>query len=317
MAGDVQLRQLEYLVALAREQHFGRAAAACHASQSTLSTALQTLERQLDVTIVLRGRRFEGFTPEGQRVVGWAHRILAERDALHTDLDRMRDGLSAMVRIGAIPTAVPATPALTTAWIRAHPRAGSRIEVLPSREIDRRLAEFELDAGLTYLEPDEPGDTTLPLYRERYLLVTPGPTAADRETVGWADVGEVELCALVQGMQNRQILDDAVRAAGGRPRIVVETDTVAALYAHLATGRWSAVIAHTWLRAFGVPPGMRALPVVGEGPRPTVGLRLGDRGPASHVALAFRDAVAAADVAAELERAGSPGDGGPGGPRDQ
>jgi DNA-binding transcriptional LysR family regulator len=305
MAGDVQLRQLEYLVALAREQHFGRAAAACHASQSTLSAALQTLERQLGVTIVQRGRRFQGFTAEGTRVVGWAHRILAERDALRTDLDRMREGLSAVVRIGAIPTAVPATAALTLAWTRAHPRAGSRIEVLPSREIDRRLAEFELDAGLTYLDPDDDGDSVLPLYRERYLLLTGAAgIAADRTEVGWADVAGVELCALTRGMQNRRILDEAVRRAGGEPRIVVETDTVAALHAHLATGRWSAVIAHTWLRAFGVPPGMRALPVVGEGPLPTVGLRLGDRGPASYVARAFRDAVAAADVAADLERDG-------------
>lgn len=282
MAGDVQLRQLEYLVALAREQHFGRAAAACHASQSTLSSSLQTLERQLGVTIVQRGRRFQGFTAEGRQVVGWAHRILAERDALRSDLDRMRGGLSAAVRIGAIPTAVPATGTLTAAWTRAHPRAGARIEVLASREIDRRLDEFELDVGLTYLDPDDDGATTLPLYRERYLLLTRGggPLAA-RDRAGWADVSGMELCALTRGMQNRQILDDAVRRAGGEPRIVVETDTVAALYAHLATGRWSAVIAHTWLRAFGVPAGMRALPLDGAGPQPTVGLRLGDHGPAS------------------------------------
>ena len=61
-------RQLEYLVALDRERHFGRAAAACHVSQPALSEAIRSLERELGVPLVVRGRRFEGLTPEGERV---------------------------------------------------------------------------------------------------------------------------------------------------------------------------------------------------------------------------------------------------------
>ena len=301
MAGDVQLRQLEYLLALAREEHFGRAASACHASQSTLSAGLRSLERTLDVTIVQRGRHFQGFTSEGRRVIGWAHRILAERDALHTDLRRMRGGLSATVRIGAIPTAVPTTPLLTLAWTDAHPHARTRIEVLASRDIDRKLAEFELDAGLTYLN-DTTQTNVLPLYRERYLLLTSANgELTGREHVGWCDIAGLPLCALTRSMQNRRIIDQALSDAGVEPDIAVETDTAAALYAHLSTNRWSAIIAHTWLRAFGIPTGMRALPLEGPQPQPVVGLVLSDHGPASHVAQAFLDAVAAAEVPAALE----------------
>ncbi|MBC3193663.1 LysR family transcriptional regulator [Pseudonocardia sp. C8] len=303
MAGDVQLRQLEYLVALARERHFGRAAAACHASQSTLSSALRALERQLGVTIVQRDRRFQGFTGEGERVVGWAHRILAERDALRTDLDRLRHGLTATVRIGAIPTAVPATSVLTLAWVGAYPQARTRIDVFSAREIHRLLTEFELDVGLTYVDPGATGSHVLPLYRERYLLLTPDRPALDgRDTLAWREAAGLRLCALSRGMRNREIVDGALVAAGVTPQVDVEADTVAALYAHLATGQWSAVIAHTWLRAFGVPAGMRALPLDDPGSRPVVGLVLGDRGPASHVARAFLDAVETAGVGAELER---------------
>jgi DNA-binding transcriptional LysR family regulator len=302
MAGDVQLRQLEYLVALAREQHFGRAASACHASQSTLSAGIRSLERQLGVTIVQRGHRFQGFTPEGRRVVGWAHRILAERDALHTDLHRMRDGLTATIRIGAIPTAVPTTPLLTLAWTDAHPQARTRIEVLASRDIDRKLAEFELDAGLTYLNDTAQTTNVLPLYRERYLLLTAADADfAGRDHLDWRDLTGLRLCGLTRGMQNRRIIDQAMTDAGVTAFVAVETDTVAALYAHLGTGRWSAIIAHTWLRAFGIPTGMRALPLDGPHPQPVVGLILGDNGPASHVAQAFLDAVAAAGVPATLE----------------
>ena len=61
MHGEVSIQQLEYLLALARERHFGRAASACHVSQPTLSVAIRKLEHELDVVIVLRGQRFEGF----------------------------------------------------------------------------------------------------------------------------------------------------------------------------------------------------------------------------------------------------------------
>ncbi|MDT5189127.1 MAG: hypothetical protein QOI28_1378, partial [Mycobacterium sp.] len=101
MHGEVAIQQLEYLVALSRERHFGRAASACHVSQPTLSVAIRRLEHELDVVIVLRGQRFEGFTPEGQRVVTWAHRILAERNELLADVERMRGGLTVTARIGA------------------------------------------------------------------------------------------------------------------------------------------------------------------------------------------------------------------------
>lgn len=88
------LRQLEYLVALAREGHFARAAEACHVSQPSLSAGIRKLERELGTQVVQRGARYAGLTPEGERVLVWAQRILAERDALNEDLSTMRDSLS-------------------------------------------------------------------------------------------------------------------------------------------------------------------------------------------------------------------------------
>lgn len=304
MPGDVLIRQLEYLVALAREQHFGRAAAACHASQPALSAAVRKLEIELGVTIVRRGHRFGGFTEEGRRVVGWAHRILGERDALKADLERMRQGLTATVRLGAIPTAVPASPLLTEALFGRHPMARMRVEVMPSREIVRRLGEFELDAGLTYLDGSgQSGAHGVPLYRERYLLLTSDDELlAGRTEIGWAEAAMMPLCALTTAMQNRRILDAAMAAQGARLAPVVEADTVAAIYAHVATRRWSSIIAHTWLHAFGVPNGMRVLPLAPRGPEPVVGLVTGDHQPMSIVSQALLDAVRGADVSRTLER---------------
>ena len=88
------LRQLEYLVALAREKHFGRAAEACHVSQPTLSAAIRLLEEDLGAPIVERGHRFVGLTPQGRLVVEHAHRILAETENLRSGLEEIDKGLA-------------------------------------------------------------------------------------------------------------------------------------------------------------------------------------------------------------------------------
>jgi DNA-binding transcriptional LysR family regulator len=297
--GEVLLRQLEYLAALDRERHFARAARTCHVSQSALSTAIRKLEVQLGFTIVLRRRRFEGFTAEGERVVGWAHRIIAERDALHDDIDRMRGGLTATLRIGAIPTSIPASSMLIDRFCARHPKAKVRIDVTTSREIRRRLAEFDLDVGLTYLDLDTPpiGLRTRELYRERYLLLTPdeGPLTG-RDSVGWSEVAALPLCALNRQMQNRRILDHLMAAAGAQLKPTIETDTVAALYTYAATRRWSCIIAHPWTEMFGIPSGTRAIPLTPQPHRPAVGLIWPERKPESLTTAALLDAIADLEV---------------------
>ena len=294
MANEVQLQHLDYLLALAAERHFGRAAARCHISQPTLSVAIRRLERELGIVIVQRGQRFEGFTEEGRRVVSWAQRIVAERDEMLADLERMQGRLTATARIGAIPTAVPASPFITAEFLARNPAASVRIEALSSREIARRLADFELDAGLTYLDDEAtPGTRSVELYRERYVLLAPAdhPVMGSGE-VSWADAAQLQLCMLTTTMRNRRILDANMAAEGARYRPAVEADSVDALYAHL-TGSGRATIASTaWLPQLGVPPGFAARPMVQHGPRPPIGLVVHDRAPASIVAAAL-EAVAA------------------------
>lgn len=303
--GDVLIQQLEYLVALARERHFGRAAAACHVSQPTLSVAIRRLERELDVVIVLRGQRFEGFTDEGARVVTWAHRIIAERDELLADIERMRGRLSTTARIGAIPTSVPATALLTATFLRDNPAAAVRVEALSSREIARRLADFEIDAGLTYLDEETPpGCSHLPLYRERYVLLAPADDpVVSQPQVEWAQAAAMRLCALTSEMRNRRILDAHMAAVGAQLQPVVEADTVGALYAHLVTMPLATVASHAWLHAFGVPAGLAVRPMADIGTAPTVGLIVLRREPNSIAAEALMDAARKSDIADEVDSA--------------
>ncbi|MGH3975824.1 MAG: LysR family transcriptional regulator substrate-binding protein [Pseudonocardiaceae bacterium] len=140
------------------------------------------------------------------------------------------------------------------------------------------------------------------LYRERYLLLTPSDgELATRVNVGWAEAAATPLCALSPVMQNRRILDGIVAAAGATLSPVIETDTVAALYAHVATRRWSSIIAHAWLHAFGVPDGMRVIPLQPQPRTPQIGLVRADRDPEPIVASTLLEAVRDVDLPTILD----------------
>ncbi|MFD4227970.1 LysR substrate-binding domain-containing protein [Streptomyces sp. NPDC058545] len=299
------LRQLEYLVALARERHFVRAAAACYVSQPSLSAAIRRLEHELGVPIVRRGRRYEGLTPEGEVVLAWAHRILAERDGLRQELSALRGGLTGTLRLGVVPTALPTASLLTNPFCERHPQARVSIESLSSAEIRHGLAEFELDAAMTYLDDDTRGGglRRLPLYEERYVLLTPvdGPLAA-AATARWAQAAALPLCLLGPRMRNRRIIDECFAADGATAAPAIESDTVAGLYAHLPGGRWSSVISHAWLHMFGVPDGMRVVPLEGPAHGPRVGLVTGPDDPPSVLAAALLAVARAADVRQALDQ---------------
>jgi DNA-binding transcriptional LysR family regulator len=297
------LRQLEYLSALARERHFARAAAACHVSQPALSAALRRLEADLGVQIVRRGRRFGGFTPEGERVLLWAHRLLADAEALRLDLDQMGGGLTGVLRIGAIPTALTVAPLLTAPFCDRHPGSRVTLESLSSRAIVERLADFDLDVGMTYIDGEPLGAVrTVPLYRERYLLLTSeGSPLAERSSVGWAELAGEPLCLLTPVMQNRRIIDRNFAEAGVTIVPRIEADAVSVLYGHVATHRWSTVIAHAWLHFFGVPEGMRVVPMEPPAHSHRIGLVLPDREPVSLLARALLDVVREADLRGVLD----------------
>jgi DNA-binding transcriptional LysR family regulator len=310
----VLFRQLEYLVALAREHHFARAAQACHVSQPALSEGIRKLEEELDVPLVRRGRKYEGLTPEGERIVVWAQRILADRDALKNEVGALRSGLSGRMRIGSVPTASAAVSLLTAPFCTAHPLVTVEVATdLRSEDILRRLQRFELDAGITYLPTDPAGNFgdfrdfgsfhSLPLYEERYvLLITAADGVAHRETATWAEASRLPLCLLTEAMQGRRVLDEVFAKAGARPSPRVETDSVAALFAQVRTGRWASVVPHAWLHVFGVPHGMRAVPLVEPAWTVPVGLVTTAQQPGSVMARALTEIAGRTDVAAALER---------------
>lgn len=295
-------RHLEYLVALERERHFARAAAACNVTQPTLSAGIRRLEQELGSQLVMRGRRFIGFTPEGERALAWAHRIVADHVGLRQELSALRGGLEGQLRLGVIPTAIPASALVVGPFHERHPRVRTQVVSLSSEEIRHRLDEFELDGALTYLDNEPLGAVVrLPLYRERYFLLTAADGAfAARATVSWAEAATLPLSLLTPDMQNRRILSAAFRGAGGGDvEPAVETDSVATLAALVRQG-FASVMAQVWLWLYGVPEGMRAVPLVAPEVTPTVGLALPEERRQTSVATALRDLAASLDIEREM-----------------
>jgi len=113
--------KLEYLMALARERHFGKAAETCGVTQPTLSAGIKQLESQFGVLLVQRGSRFIGFTPEGERTLDWARRIVGDTRAMRDEIKALKEGLVGRLRIAAIPTTLAMVAALTTPYRARHP----------------------------------------------------------------------------------------------------------------------------------------------------------------------------------------------------
>jgi DNA-binding transcriptional LysR family regulator len=286
------LKHLQYLTALARERHFARAAAACQVTQPTLSAGIKQLEEQLGLLVVQRGQRFEGLTAEGERVLAWAQRITADAESLEQEASRLRHVLEGRLRIGVVPTALPAIPILASPLARQYP--GVRLTVIsdPSVDIQAGLDEFRFEAGITYLD-NEPLSRVrgIPLYREQYLLITPaGGPLAGRTRVTWRQVAELPLCLLTPDMQNRRILNSHFAQAGVTVQPALETNSVFTLCALVRSGYWSSVLPHGFLPVLSGADGVITLRL--EGPAAhTVGVVVSDREPLQPTATALLDVL--------------------------
>jgi len=281
--------KLEFIIALAREKHFGHAAEACGVTQPTLSAGVKQLEEQMGVLLVNRGSRFQGFTPEGQRVLEWARRIVGDTRNMRDEINSLRHGLTGRLRIAAIPTTLAMVAALTTPYREKHPNVQFTIYSRNSIEILELLENLEIDAGITYVENEPVGRVnTVPLYAEHYRLLTSAEAPlGNRDTVTWAEVAQVPLCLLTPDMQNRRIIDRLLKSAGGESRPTLESDSMILLFSHVRTGRWASVMPAKIAETLGLTETIRAIPIIEPEAVQTIGLVVPAREPMTPIAAAL------------------------------
>jgi DNA-binding transcriptional LysR family regulator len=244
------IRQLDYLVTLAREKHFAKAAEVCHVSQPALSSAIRSLEKELGIMIVQRGRRFMGLTAEGERVLVWAQQTLASLSHMREDASIAKSNMAGTLRVGAIPTTMTVAAFITAPCRAAYPKIRYTVSSLSTEEIAGQLDRFELDLGLTYLdEKTIDGFESLHLFDERYVLLA-ARTVALEPTLTWEQAGRLPLCLLTGKMRNRQVIDAAFRRAGAKADVILETDSIFSLYAHVSEAGLFSIVPHSLLNSF-------------------------------------------------------------------
>ncbi len=283
------LEAMRYLVALERHRHFGRAAESCHITQPALSNAIRALEAEFGVTIVRRGRQYEGLTPEGEQVLAAAHRMLHEREALKQDLHARAEAPRGGIAMGAVPTAMPVA-ARFAAWLRErHPGIVPSLRSMSSPEIESGIEQLSLDLAFGYGERvAERGArvAVLDQYVEHYYLLrravapmsgdaAPRSSRARRigASVTWREAAAQPLCMLTPEMHNRVIVDASFAAAGVEARPVIETNSVLALVLAVTSGDGVCAVLPGALVAVALQlAGTEALPLVEPVVRTPIGV---------------------------------------------
>lgn len=259
-----EIRDLQMLLALARRLHFTHAAADCGISQPAFSARIRGIEEQLGVPIVRRGNRFLGFTREGEQVIRWASRILADAEGLRQDIQVAHGALGGSLALGVVPTVLPYAAAISTALRKAHPGLSIRITSRTSAEIVRALADYSVDAGLLYRTFVEPTDLRFEaIYRERYVLLVNSEMAPRQAgTATWLEASGLPLCLLSKDMHFRRVVDESFEHVGTRPEPIMETNAFTAVLAQLATGSVATVAPESLANSLLLPESIVSLPLV-------------------------------------------------------
>jgi DNA-binding transcriptional LysR family regulator len=231
------VRQLHYLVALAEHKHFAHAAESCWVSQPALSAGIRQLERELGIMIILRDRRFQGFTPEGERVLVWARQTLASLEGLRQEAALAQLVAGGHLAIGTVPSALRAVSMLASEYRRAIPKLTLEVFSLSTRDIFHRLKNKEIHLGIAYADSADAAIESITLYSERFVLLSSDHAGLPtKSSYSWAEAARLPLCLFNHEMQNRKIVDTAFLQAGVVPNVVVETNTLSVLYEEVRTG---------------------------------------------------------------------------------
>jgi LysR family transcriptional activator of glutamate synthase operon len=224
----MELRQLRYLVALAEERNFTRAAAREHIAQPALSQQIRRLEEELGLALVERTTRRTALTDAGELLVDRARRILAELDAAETELQGLRGVQTGHLSIGAMHTMGPVDLSLALAiFYKRHPGVELTVHEQSSEEMAEMLRVDELDlAFLSVTERIEShGLGLLQLVSEELVVLLPREhPLAHRGQVRMAELADEHFISFRQGARLRELLFSAARQAGFEPRVTVESN---------------------------------------------------------------------------------------------
>lgn len=197
----MNLRDLQYLIAVAETQHFGRAAQRCFVSQPTLSGQIKKLEQELGVTLFERSNRSVQITPAGEAILSHARQMLEQADAIRQLAGSFKDPLSGPLRIGVIPTISPyLMPLILRPLQQQYPQLRLVISEEQTEVLIRRLQDHEIDAAILATDHSQPDLLVKPLYQEPFWLAYPhNHPFYNKDEITLEDIEESGLLLLSEG----------------------------------------------------------------------------------------------------------------------
>jgi len=269
------LTELRYIVALARERHFGRAAEKCHVAQPTLSVAVKKLEDELGVILFERGQSEVSVTPAGEPIVRQAERVLAEAARVKELADTAGDPLVGPLRLGAIHTIGPyLLPKLVPLIKQRAPKMPLMIEEGFTARLLESLKGGELDVAVLALPVQEPGLVAQPVYDEAFRVLVPAAHPwAMQKAINADCLLDEQLLMLGRGNCFRdQVLDLCSRAGDGGPQ-VLEGSSLETIRLMVASGVGITVMPASAVDTLAKDdPLLRVLPFVEPTPTRRIGL---------------------------------------------
>lgn len=259
---NVTLRQLNYLIALAEERHFGRAAERAHVTQPALSTQIRELEDRLGAPLIDRSDRTVRLTPAGHEVLASARRIMGEVERMEAAA-RWQDGLSGRLKLGMIPTVAPYLLPQALALIRARTKGlDLRLREAKTETLLDALADGGLDAAVIALPAGRPGLVEAPLFADRFVLAAGASQVAEMRALGRVprpgDLDPTRLLLLDEG----HCLSDQALEVCGTTRAATTVDLAASSLPTLC-GLVAAGYGQTLLPEIAVGPETAAAPRMG------------------------------------------------------
>lgn len=241
----MELRQLEYLIAVAEEANFTRAAERIHVAQPAISAQIQRLERELDQTLLDRSRRAVRLTAAGEAVLPYARAALAAVSNMHVAADELSQLVRGTLAIGTVTSHNVDIPQLLADFHADHPNVEITLGTDSSDNLIDNVRTGRLDVAIASVGPDEvPEGLELEVVTDEAIEVAVCRTdpLAKRKSVRLADLRDRTLIALPVGAGIRHQFDLACARAGITPRIALEASTPLALADLAARGLGIAIV---------------------------------------------------------------------------
>jgi DNA-binding transcriptional LysR family regulator len=242
----MQLRQLEYFVAVARTRHFTRAAVQVHVAQPSLSKQVRSLERELGAPLFNRARGNVTLTAAGETLLPLAVRILADVDSAKVQVHELVGLARGQLRLGATPTlSTVLLPAALHRFCSKYPGIDIHVEERGGRDLVRLLAQGQLDLALVVLplHTRDPALVTAPLFREALVVAAPADGSIVRAR--WLrvrDLARYPLVMLRDGYEMREVVLTALRHERIEPRVAIEGGELDAVLSFVEAGLGIAVV---------------------------------------------------------------------------